>query len=65
MSTGCLATTSKGYGCINPVQPGRLVCAAHDPFRQCGAPTVAGGACKRLKMQGHPRCPKHLPPDTA
>lgn len=60
--TGCIATTSHGYGCINPVQPGRLTCAAHDPARQCGAPTKAGSPCKRLKVQGHTLCSKHLPP---
>lgn len=58
--SGCLAATSKGYGCINPVPPGRLTCAAHDPARQCGAPTKTGSTCKRLKVQGHTRCSKHL-----
>ena len=65
MNAHCSATTSNGYGCINPVQPGRLVCAAHDPARQCGAPTRSGGKCKRMRIQGHPRCSKHLPPDVA
>jgi hypothetical protein len=59
----CIATTSRGYGCINKAQPGQLMCPAHDPSRQCGAPTRAGGQCRRMKMQGHPRCSKHLPKD--
>lgn len=61
----CEATTSRGYGCINPAQAGKRVCAGHDPARQCGAATVSGSVCKRLKVQGHARCSKHLPPGSA
>lgn len=60
MSHRCSATTSNGYGCINPAQPGRTVCAAHDSSRQCGAPTRNGGRCKRMRMEGQPACSKHL-----
>ena len=60
MTARCSATTSNGYGCINPVQPGRAVCAAHDPSRQCGAPTTNGGRCKRMKVRGQQKCSKHL-----
>lgn len=59
--SGCIATTSRGFPCINPVPPGRLTCVAHDPSRQCGAPTRSGGKCKRLRMQGQSACSKHIP----
>jgi hypothetical protein len=54
-----MALTSNGYGCINLVQPGCLVCASHDPRRQCGAPTASGGKCKRMKVRGHNSCSYH------
>lgn len=56
----CREIRPGGYGCINPAQPGRSVCASHDPRRQCGAPTVAGGRCKRMKVRGHEFCSKHI-----
>lgn len=61
----CEETTSRGYGCINPAQDGKRVCVSHDPARQCGAKTVSGDPCKRLKVHGHLRCSKHLPLDAA
>ena len=55
----CSAVTGRGYQCINPAQAGKVVCATHDPTKQCGAPTVSGTKCKRSKMRGHDRCSKH------
>jgi hypothetical protein len=58
--TQCTATTSKHYRCINRAQDCQEVCANHDPRRQCRAMTKTGGTCKRMKMQGHAACSKHL-----
>ncbi|QBZ73561.1 hypothetical protein SEA_MISCHIEF19_76 [Streptomyces phage Mischief19] len=55
----CTATTARGFRCINRATPGKLTCPGHDPALQCGAPTVAGKLCRRMRSYGTERCSKH------
>lgn len=58
--TLCAARTSRGFGCINAAKGGPF-CPGHDPRNWCGAQTVFGGECKRVKSYGTDRCSKHQP----
>lgn len=54
----CAETTSRGFRCINQAKDGPF-CPGHDQRNQCGAPTVTGGRCRRMKSFGTDRCSKH------
>lgn len=59
MKARCRVVRANGYRCINSAPDGQDVCANHNPERQCGARTVTGRPCKRMKMQGKSHCSEH------